>query len=56
METMIVEIILMRTIFTAVLDLARQIHLDVLTTGAFRPHGKLLKYLKKIVKLKIVRQ
>jgi hypothetical protein len=39
METMIVEIILMRTIFTAVLDLARQIHLDVLTTGAFRPHG-----------------
>ena len=40
METTIVEIILMRTIFIAVPDLARQIHLDVLTIGAYRPHGK----------------
>jgi uncharacterized membrane protein (DUF485 family) len=39
METTIVEIILMRTIFIAVPDLARQIHLDVLTIGAYRPHG-----------------
>ena len=47
METTIVEIILTRTIFTAVPDLARQIHLDVLTIGAYRPHGKL--FLRKVV-------
>jgi hypothetical protein len=45
METMIVEIILMRTIFTAVPDLARQIHLDVQTIGVYLPHGKdIFKY------------
>ena len=33
----------MRTIFIAVPDLARQIHSDVLTIGAYRPHGKLFK-------------